>query len=99
MATFSYSVQAREDLFNIVGYIAQDNPDAALRVNDAVEDTAIYLYENPGVGVSADPAYPDLLMCPVKKYNRYLLFFERRESIVLIQRIFHGAQDRSELLY
>jgi len=36
-----------------------------------------------------------LLMCPVKSYNRYLLFFERRESIVLIQRIFHGAKERA----
>ena len=98
MATFTYSVQASDDLFNIVDYIAQDNPEAALHVNDAIEETAIYLYENPGIGVLTDPAYPDLLMCPVKKYNRYLLFFERRDPIVLIQRIFHGAQDRSELL-
>jgi len=98
MATFTYSLKAREDLFSIIDYIAQDNPEAALRVNDAIEETANYLFENRGIGIATDPAFPNILMCPVKKYRRYLLFFERHDSTVIIQRVFHGAQDPNELM-
>jgi len=98
MAQFDYSEKAESDILEILEYIARDNVTAALRVNDAIEETALFLSENPGIGSDVDSKYPNLLMHPVKGYENYLLFFQHEDAGVYIQRIFHGARDVHRIL-
>lgn len=47
MPELEWSKQARADLLAIVDYISDDNPDAAQRLKDDIEDKAAKLPEHP----------------------------------------------------
>ena len=47
MPNVKWSDPARADLLNIVGYISEDNPDAAQRLKDEIETKAEGLAQRP----------------------------------------------------
>ncbi|MGQ7848662.1 type II toxin-antitoxin system RelE/ParE family toxin [Granulosicoccus sp. 3-233] len=98
MPSFSYSALAEADLYELLEYIAQDNIDAALRVEEAIERTAQLLADNPEIGHPVKSRFPHLRAFIVQPYNDYLLFFQIEEDGIHIQRILHGARDVSSLL-
>ena len=86
----SRSLKSREDLTGIGLYIAQDNPSAADRVLDKIEERLQLLSEFPRSGTKR----PDLgknLRCVAE--GNYVIFFRPLEDGIELVRVIHGAQD------
>jgi toxin ParE1/3/4 len=93
--------QAARDLNEIVLYIAERDPAAALRVLDYVEQTLALICRSPHIGsrvVSADQEVEGFRVITVKRYRRYLIYFRPKPDCVEIARIVHGHRDQEELL-
>ena len=90
-----FSPQAIADLESAVRFIAKDNPDAAVRVGNALIDRVSILENFPLVG-SPYPKRPDVR----KLVSRpYIIYYRPRldENCVDILRYWHGARGEPEL--
>jgi addiction module RelE/StbE family toxin len=90
-----FSPQAIADLASAVRFIAQENPDAAVRFGNELIDRVAILENFPLLGspYSKRPGVRKLVARP------YLIFYRFRESenCVDILRYWHGAQREPEL--
>lgn len=92
--------QAARDLEEITLYIAQNDPAAAMRVLDLVEQTLELLRRSPHVGSQVVSTREDLAgfsVITVRKYRRYLIYFRPTEDRVEIARIVHGHRDQDTI--
>jgi toxin ParE1/3/4 len=90
-----FSPQAIADAEAVVRYIAKDNPEAAVRVGNALIDRVVILENFPRIG-SLYPKRPGVR----KLVSRpYLIFYRLREkeNAVDILRYWHGARREPEL--
>lgn len=90
-----FSPQAIADLAAAVRFIALDNPEAAVRVGEALIDRAAILADFPLIG-SAYPKRPGVR----KLVSRpYLIFYRFRETenAVDILRYWHGVRGEPEI--
>jgi addiction module RelE/StbE family toxin len=90
-----FSPQAIADLEAAVKFIAEENPEAAVRAGNALIDRVAMLENFPLLG-SVYPKRPGVR----KLVSRpYLIFyrFRKKENIVDILRYWHGAQREPEL--
>ena len=90
-----FSPQAIADLESAVRFIAKENPDAAMRVGNALIDRVSILKDFPLVG-SLYPQRPGVR----KLVSRpYIIFYRLRleENRVDILRFWHGARGEPEL--
>lgn len=90
-----FSPQAIEDLESTVRFIAKDNPEAAVRVGNALIDRVAILENFPLIG-SPYPKRPGVR----KLVSRpYIIFYRRRleENCLDILRYWHGARGEPEL--
>lgn len=81
---------AEADLDEIWWYIAQDNPGAADRLLDKIEELCRTLAEFPHIGLSRDELYPDLRSLPVGKY---LIFYLPVAGGIEVVRVLSGLRD------
>lgn len=81
---------AEDDLVQIGAYIAADNPAAADRLLDKIEEMLNLLAEFPGLGRSREEFAPSLRSIPIGKY---LLFYLPIENGIELIRVLHGARD------
>ena len=81
---------AESDLDEIWWYIAQDNPDAADRFLDKIEERCHTLAQFPNMGVSRDELHPGLRSLPVGKY---LIFYMPIAGGIEIVRVLPGMMD------
>jgi len=95
-----HSAVIEQDLPGIYAFIARDNPAAAERVLDAVEQTLDQLAEQPDCGLS----YPtrnlklqSLRMFPVIGFHDYLVFYRVETERVRILYVTHGARHLGRL--
>ncbi|MCQ8105891.1 type II toxin-antitoxin system RelE/ParE family toxin [Methylomonas sp. SURF-2] len=82
--------QSEEDLIEIWLYIAQDNPTAADRVLDDIEQRFVMLADNPQMGRYRPDIAPEL------RYfisGKYLILYRTLNDGVQIVRVIHGARD------
>ncbi|CAH1662987.1 Type II toxin-antitoxin system RelE/ParE family toxin [Hyphomicrobiales bacterium] len=91
-----WSDDARRDYLTILGYIAQDNPDAAERVVDVIEQTGNKLGEfatgRPGrVGGTYEKLVPRL-----PYILAYTIASQGGREVVAILRVIHMARDWRE---
>ncbi len=90
---------ADSDIDNHINYMAQDNPDAALRFIDALEVTYSKIAEFPAIG---SPRYSHLVknvrFRAVQDFENHLIFYLERQDYIDIIRILHGARDIPALL-
>lgn len=89
------------DLLEHLDYIAVNNPDAALRFVDTVEQAFARLSEMPEIGSLREFANPRLAgvrAWPVPKFSRYLIFYPVTQDSIRILRVLHGARDIPSLL-
>jgi len=90
-----FSPQAIADLELAVGFIAADNPEAAVRVSNALIDRVAILENFPLVGsvYSQRPDVRKLVSRP------YLIFYRFRETenIIDILRYWHGSRNEPQL--
>ncbi len=82
--------QARDDLVDIHAYIARDNPGAAARWIDELEEIIQSLADMPGRVPLRDDLRPGYRIMPI---GNYLIFFRIIEQTVQVVRVIHGARD------
>lgn len=82
--------EAEADLDEIWLYIAQDDPDAADRFLDFIEERCQLLAENPLMGRSRPELAPGLRSFPA---GDYIIFYSPIQGGVEIVRVVSGARD------
>lgn len=90
MAVIRRTVQAEEDLIGIWLYIARENPAAADRVLDDIEQRIHLLVDNPQMGRFRPDIAPQLRYFVADKY---LLLYRAISNGIEIVRVIHGARD------
>lgn len=93
--TIIFSPQAIADLESVVRFIARNNPDAALRVGDALIDRVAILKDFPEIGskYSKRPGIRKLVSRPYLIFYRY----RKRENVVDVLRYWHGSQSEMKM--
>ena len=97
MNDYVVAPQARQDIIDIVDYIAADNPRAADRVEDAILDAFATLADRPGMG----HLRPDLTPQAYRFWTvmgRYLLVYRGVAPRIEIVRVLGPGRDVAELL-
>jgi addiction module RelE/StbE family toxin len=84
-----YTRRAIDDLRDILSYIQQEKPPAAVRVIDRIESVVEELGHSPGMGIATDK--PGIQRFPVTG-TPYLIFYEILEDEVSITHVRHGAR-------
>jgi toxin ParE1/3/4 len=87
--------RAEEDLLAIAEYIARDNPRAAAHWLDQIDETLLLLAQNPYMGESVEHLRPGLRRF---SHGNYLIFYEPRETGIVLVRVLHGARKIEDLL-
>jgi toxin ParE1/3/4 len=83
------SPRARQDLIDIWTWIAADNPRAADRLLDLIDEKLRLLADNPRLGPARPDIAPDLRLFPLR---RYLILYRERADGVEVVRIIHGMR-------
>ena len=89
------SPKYKDDLNRHALYLADHNPDAALRFVDEAEATLSLLATQPHMGVKrefADGVWK-LRMFPVSGFKHYLIFYQAFEEGIYAIRLLHSARD------
>ena len=96
MADFYYSAEARRDLMGIWEYIAQNDIDAADRVEKEIERAVRKLSANPAIG----HVRRDLTLRGVRfwRVHSYLIAYSPETQPLEVVRILSGYRDIAELL-
>ena len=89
------TAQAEENLIEIWIYIAQDNPRAADRVLDDIEQRFHALADNPLMGRLRPDIAPEFRYFAV---GNYLILYRTVEDGIQIVRVIHGARDLPTIL-
>lgn len=93
--------RASQDIDDHYRFIAQGNPDAALRFFDAVRVTIAQIARMPGIGGLYPVKQSDLQgirKWAVKGFKRYLIFYFDRDEAIEIIRILYASQDIVSIL-
>ncbi len=93
--------KASKDIDNITDYIAENNPDAALRFFDATRQTIAKLAQTPQIGSLyplANSRLQGLRKWKVKGFDKYLIFYLIENNLLKIIRIIHVSRDISTIL-
>ncbi len=80
---------AEQDLEDIWAFVAQDNPGAADRLLDKIEQSIALLAENPYLGPARPDIAPELRYHPV---GNYLLLYRIIKNGIELVRVVHGAR-------
>ena len=94
MTRYRFTPQALDDLFDIWTYIAQDNLDAANRVEDEIHNSCDLLAHSPLAGT----VRKDLTSLPVRfwlvpSFPNYFIVYDPEAKPLEIIRILHRARD------
>lgn len=89
MTPVQWGATAKRDLFNIVDYIAQDDPAAAWRVRDAIKAHMERLTDHNKLGKAGRVKGTRELVIPGLPY---IAVYRLESPGVLILRVLHGAQ-------
>jgi plasmid stabilization system protein ParE len=99
MIGYQFTPRAVDDLFDIWSYIAQDNPEAADRVERAIHAACALLAKNP----SAGSVRPDLTSLPlrfwsVQPFRHYLIVYDPETKPLRVIRVLHHARNVPRIL-
>ncbi|MGB8817375.1 MAG: type II toxin-antitoxin system RelE/ParE family toxin [Rhizobiaceae bacterium] len=86
---------ADNDIESIADYIAQDNPNAALRWIDDIEEKLNAIAETPKLGAHRPEIMEDLRTVALGKY---IICYRPIVGGAEILRVFHGARQWQDLL-
>lgn len=93
--SFTRSAEAEQDLIAIWVYVAADDPGAADRLLDRIDEACTQLAEFPDLGTGYEEIRAGLRLFPVRNY---LILYRRIGSGVEIVRVIHGARQWQNLL-
>lgn len=92
-----FSPRAKRDLHDILTYIAEHNPSAALEYVDGIEDLCRnVLAAHPHVGRNKHGIPKEFLLFP---YRNHVVIYEINAKTVDVLRVVHGAQDLRNLTF
>jgi toxin ParE1/3/4 len=89
---------ARDDLREIVSYIARDNPAAALRVGERILSSVEPLKNMPQMGRKVPERQDDKIREIIRGNYRIIYRVREDQHAIEIWRIWHGARGTPELL-
>lgn len=99
MTKYQFTPQAIADLFDIWSFIAEDNPDAADRVEEAVFRACDLLADSPLAGRTRKDLTPlPVRFWIVQPYSNYLIVYRPEKEPLQIVRILHAARDLPTVL-
>jgi plasmid stabilization system protein ParE len=99
MSGYQFTPQAISDLFDIWDFIAQNNPEAADRVENAVFRACDLLAGSPLAGsMRKDLTSLPLRFWVVQPYSNYLIVYDPGRKPLQIIRILHAARDLPSFL-
>lgn len=90
MATITKRPLAEADLDEIWWYIAQDNPDAADRMLDRIEERCTVVAAFPMMGANREELLPSLRSFTVGKY---VVFYVPQDDGIEVVRVLSGMRD------
>ena len=93
-----YLPTAQQDLIDILNYIKQDNPTAALKLIQKIDEIISKLEDFPNMGVTPKDLRIKSLNYKMLVIDNYLVFYVIKDSIIEIRRIIHGKRKYSFLL-
>lgn len=86
---------AEADLIDIWRTIAEENPQAADRVLDRIDNACIRLAKHPQIGPARPDLRPDLRYLPA---DNYLILYRVLATAVEVVRVIHGARHLPDLI-
>jgi plasmid stabilization system protein ParE len=94
MTRYRFTPQALNDLFDIWSYIAQDSPEAADRVEEAIYDACELLARSPLAGT----VRKDLTSLPLRfwlapQFPNYFIVYDPEAKPLEVIRILHRARN------
>lgn len=96
---FVLTPRAKSDLFEIWCYIAENNPEAADRVERAIFDACAFVAKNPLLGhVRPDLTIRPVRFCTVTRYPNYAIVYRPETSPLQIIAVVHGKRDVGRIL-
>ncbi len=90
MARIIRTPEALNDLAEIWEYIGANNPDAADRLLDNINDKVKLIAESPYIGREREELAPGIRSFPA---GRYLIFYRPIADGIEIVRVLHGSRD------
>jgi toxin ParE1/3/4 len=90
MKRFTYTPRADADLDAITDYFAEHNPDAGIRLLDAITARCRILARNPRSGRDRSDLAPGVRTAVV---DRYVIFFRASANGIDVLRVLHGSRD------
>jgi toxin ParE1/3/4 len=94
--------QARQDILELIGYIAAENPKAAAALYDGYERIlATTLASTPDIGrpyASRHSRLQGVRAISIGRFRNYLIFYRRKDDEVEVLRVLHGARDIRSIL-
>lgn len=97
-SNIQYLPIAQQDLINILNYIKQENPTAAFKLIQEIDETISKLEDFPNMGVIPKDLRLKSLGYKMLVINNYLVFYVLKDSTVEIRRIIHGKRKYSFLI-
>ena len=100
-ANLRKSGAAQKDLLDHFLYIGRNSKPAATRFLRAVDKACQFLVDFPKIGSlwdSDNPALEGIRFWSIKKFEKYLIFYQPVSDGIYVLRIFHSAQDIENLL-
>ncbi|KAB2854764.1 MAG: type II toxin-antitoxin system RelE/ParE family toxin [Sphingopyxis terrae] len=97
MSRVVYQPAAQQDFYDIVEFIAQDNPDRAVSFVQEIRSACERRAELPHAGRRCDDIAPGLLRFPHKSYIIYYRMLSDGDGI-RIMHIIHGARDHERIM-
>jgi toxin ParE1/3/4 len=91
---------AYRDIVDIASHIAEDSIKASERFLEAAEGTFDRLATTPEIGSLCpfkNPATAGVRVWPIRRFNRYLVFYRLESKGIYVVRIMHGARDWQSL--
>ena len=93
--------RARQDILEIIAYIAERNPQAAERVFATYERSLTSLARSPQIGwryPTDNPRLSGLRAFPIGRFRSYLIFYLHTADSLDVIRVLHGRRDLASLL-
>ena len=87
-----FTAVAQEDITNIYGHIFPDDPSAAVRFIDMIDDALARLRRFPLLGKVPDDPRLMAYGYRVLIVKKYLLFYVYQEEVIIVMRIVHSSQ-------
>lgn len=89
MLPITWRASAREDLANIIGYIAERNPQAARRMKDRIEESVSSLAEHPYLHrVGRVPGTREVIAHP-----NYIVVYRVTADRIEVSNVLHARQE------